>query len=175
MRWLLSSWQGLRAGPRLALLHLCRGGFSRLWRPQNSLNSAAVYSAFLFHGGRLGCATQLRSRRTQPADAPGAASAQLQSGLLVGLVIRHRRSAVVVMQSGDATCCWRIAGSTCARWAACQGAAVAENRSTMAFQTPQAQGGFSRAAWAPSTVWPLAGTLSASGAFRTKVRPSMPF
>ena len=53
-----------------------------------------------------------------------AASAQLQSGLLVGLVLRHRRSAVVVMQSADATCCWRLARSTCGRWAAFQEAVV---------------------------------------------------
>ena len=49
------------------------------------------------------------------------------------------------MQPACVTCRWRIARSICGRWAACQGAAVAENRSTMAFQTPQAQGGSSRA------------------------------
>ena len=87
----------------------------------------------------------------------------------------QRSAAVFAVHSADATCRWRIARSTCARWAACQGAAVAENRSTAAFQTPQAQGGFCRAAWAPSTVRPTAGTLAASAAFRTKVRFSLPF
>ena len=124
--------------------------------------------------GALVAPRQLRPGGAQPADARGAASAQLQSGLKVILLLGQRSAAVVVVQSADATCLWRIARSSCGRWAACQGAAVAENRSTAAFQTPQAQGGFCRAAWAPSTVCPLAGTLAASGAFRTKVRPSLP-
>ena len=124
--------------------------------------------------GSVPCAMGAPAWPSQPADAPGAASAQLQSGLLVGLVLRHRPSAVVVMQSADATCCWRIARSTCGRWAAFQEAAVEENCSPEALLTARAQGGFCRAAWAPSTVCPLAGTLAASGAFRTKVRPSLP-
>ena len=151
-----------------------RPGFSPLWRPQKSLNSATIYSAFSFHGGRLGCATAAPSRRTQPADARGAASAQLQHGLKVILLLGQRSAAVVVVQSADATCLWRIARSSCGRWAACQGAAVADGWSTAALLTARAQGGFCRAAWAPSTVCPLAGTPAASGAFRTKVRPSLP-
>ena len=103
-----------------------RGGFSTLWRPQKSLNSATIYSAFSFHGGRLGCATAAPSRRTQPADARGAASAQLQSGLKVIRLLGQRSAAVVAVQSADATCLWRIARSSCGRWAACQGAAVAD-------------------------------------------------
>ena len=124
--------------------------------------------------GSVPCAMGAPAWPSQPADAPGAASAQLQSGLKVIQLLGQRSAAVVVVQSADATCCWRIAGSTCARWAACQGAAVAEGWSTAALLTARAQGGFCRAAWAPSTVCPLAGTPAASGAFRTKVRPSLP-
>ena len=133
-----------------------------------------LFGHFLSMAGSVPCAMGAPAWPSQPADAPGAASAQLQSGLLVGLVLRHRRSAVVVMQSADATCCWRLARSTCGRWAAFQEAVVVEHCSPAAFQTARAQGGFCRAAWAPFSVCPLAGALAASGAFRTKVRPSLP-
>ena len=124
--------------------------------------------------GSVPCAMGAPAWPSQPADAPGAASAQLQSGLKVIRLLGQRSAAVVAVQSADATCLWRIARSSCGRWAACQGAAVADGCSTEALLTARAQGGFCRAAWAPSTVCPLAGTPAASGAFRTKVRPSLP-
>ena len=91
---------------------------------------AELHRAFIRHfvsmAGSVPCAMGAPAWPSQPADAPGAASAQLQSGLLVGLLIRHRRSAVVVMQSADATCCERLARSTCGRWAAFQEAVVVD-------------------------------------------------
>ena len=143
-------------------------------RPQKLLNSAAIYSAFSFHGGQRA----LRHGRTGLAvtagGRPGRRLGAAPEWAAGWFLLRHRPSAVVVMQSADATCCWRLARSTCGRWAAFQEAVVVEHCSPAAFQTARAQGGFCRAAWAPFSVCPLAGALAASAAFRTKVRPSLP-
>ena len=91
---------------------------------------AELHRAFIRHflsmAGSVPCAMGAPAWPSQPADAPGAASAQLQSGLKVIRLLGQRSAAVAAVQSADATRCWRIAHSTCGRWAACQEAAVAD-------------------------------------------------